>query len=46
VGPALLIDELRHGRKGDVEVLYTGGLGTLEQPVAAEPAASPLEALR
>jgi hypothetical protein len=28
-----LIDELRHGRKGDVEVIYSGKLGTLEQPI-------------
>jgi NAD(P)-dependent dehydrogenase (short-subunit alcohol dehydrogenase family) len=45
-GPALLIDELRYGRKGDVEVLYTGGLGTLEQPIRAEPAAPRVEAIR
>jgi NAD(P)-dependent dehydrogenase (short-subunit alcohol dehydrogenase family) len=45
-GPALLMDELRSGRKGDVEVLYTGGLGTLEQPIRAEPAAPPVEAIR
>jgi NAD(P)-dependent dehydrogenase (short-subunit alcohol dehydrogenase family) len=42
-GPALLIDELRYGRKGDVEVLYTGGLGTLEQPIRAEPSAARVE---
>jgi len=48
VGPTLLVDELRYGRKGDVEVLYTGGLGTLEQPIRAqlEPAAPQVEALR
>ena len=46
VGPTLLIDELRHGRKGDVEVLYTGGLGTLEQPIRTEPAAPRVEAIR
>jgi NAD(P)-dependent dehydrogenase (short-subunit alcohol dehydrogenase family) len=45
-GPALLIDELRYGRKGDVEVLYAGGLGTLEQPIRAEPVAPPVEASR
>jgi NAD(P)-dependent dehydrogenase (short-subunit alcohol dehydrogenase family) len=42
VGRTLLLDELRHGRKGDVEVIYTGGLGTLEDPlpiVHAEPMA-------
>jgi NAD(P)-dependent dehydrogenase (short-subunit alcohol dehydrogenase family) len=32
-GGSLLIDELRHGRKGDVEVIYSGKLGTLEQPI-------------
>jgi hypothetical protein len=42
VGRTLLLDELRFGRKGDVEVIYTGGLGTLEDPSpirAAEPMA-------
>jgi acyl transferase domain-containing protein/NAD(P)H-dependent flavin oxidoreductase YrpB (nitropropane dioxygenase family)/NAD(P)-dependent dehydrogenase (short-subunit alcohol dehydrogenase family) len=46
VGRTLLLDELRYGRKGDVEVVYTGGLGTLEDPlpiVHAEPMA---EAIR
>jgi NAD(P)-dependent dehydrogenase (short-subunit alcohol dehydrogenase family) len=33
VGRSLLVDELRQGRKGDVEILYTGGLGTLEEPL-------------
>jgi len=33
VGSSLLINELRHGRKGDVEVIYSGGLGALEQPI-------------
>ena len=33
VGRGLLIEELRYGRKGDVEVIYTGELGTLEQPI-------------
>jgi acyl transferase domain-containing protein/acyl carrier protein len=33
VGRTLLIDELRYGRKGDVEVIYTSGLGTLEEPL-------------
>ena len=33
VGRTLLVDELRFGRKGDVEVIYTGGLGTLEDPL-------------
>ena len=42
VGRTLLLDELRFGRKGDVEVIYTGGLGTLEEPLpigSAEPLA-------
>jgi acyl transferase domain-containing protein/NAD(P)H-dependent flavin oxidoreductase YrpB (nitropropane dioxygenase family) len=34
VGRGLLVEELRHGEKGDVEVLYSGGLGTLEEPIA------------
>ena len=33
VGRRLLLDELRHGRKGEVEVILAGGLGTLEQPI-------------
>jgi NAD(P)-dependent dehydrogenase (short-subunit alcohol dehydrogenase family) len=46
-GRALLVDELRLGRKGDVEVLYTAGLGTLEQPIAPPgPASAAGEALR
>ena len=45
VGRALLIDELRYGRKGDVEVIYTGELGTLEEPIAWETAAGRLEAV-
>jgi acyl transferase domain-containing protein/NAD(P)H-dependent flavin oxidoreductase YrpB (nitropropane dioxygenase family)/acyl carrier protein len=45
VGRSLLIDELRYGRKGDVEVIYTGELGTLEQPLACETAAECLEAV-
>ena len=36
VGRTLLVDELRFGRKGDVEVIYTGGLGTLEEPLPVE----------
>jgi len=43
-GPSLLIDELRHGRKGDVEVIYTGELGTLEQPITDQTAVESLEA--
>jgi acyl transferase domain-containing protein/NAD(P)H-dependent flavin oxidoreductase YrpB (nitropropane dioxygenase family)/NAD(P)-dependent dehydrogenase (short-subunit alcohol dehydrogenase family) len=45
VGRSLLIDELRYGRKGDVEVIYTGELGTLEEPIACETAAESLEAV-
>ncbi len=43
VGRSLLIDELRYGRKGDVEVIYTGELGTLELPIACEAAVESLE---
>jgi hypothetical protein len=32
-GRSLLVDELRFGKKGDVEVIYTAGLGTLEAPL-------------
>ncbi len=48
VGRTLLIDELRHGRKGDVEVIYTSGLGTLEAPLtdSAIPPARVVEAVR
>jgi acyl transferase domain-containing protein/NAD(P)H-dependent flavin oxidoreductase YrpB (nitropropane dioxygenase family) len=45
VGPALFLDELRYGRKGEVEVIYAGKLGALEPPVSREPAAAPLEAV-
>jgi acyl transferase domain-containing protein len=45
VGRGLLIDELRYGKKGDVEVIYTGELGTLEQPVVCEAAPEPAEAV-
>ena len=45
VGRSLLIDELRYGRKGDVEVIYTGELGTLEEPIACETTAESLEAV-
>ena len=37
LGRSLLVEELRYGRKGDVEILYTGGLGTLEEPLSYEP---------
>jgi NAD(P)-dependent dehydrogenase (short-subunit alcohol dehydrogenase family) len=42
-GPSLLVDELRYGNKGDVEVILSGKLGTLEDPIAPETAAQPLE---
>ena len=42
-GPSLLVDELRYGQKGDVEVILSGKLGTLEEPIAHERAAEPLE---
>ena len=45
VGRSLLVDELRVGRKGDVEVIYTGELGTLEAPIVCETAAESLEAV-
>jgi acyl transferase domain-containing protein/NAD(P)H-dependent flavin oxidoreductase YrpB (nitropropane dioxygenase family) len=44
-GPSLLIDELRYGRKGDVEVIYAGELGTLEQPIAHVSPVASLEAV-
>ena len=43
-GGSLLINELRHGRKGDVEVIYSGELGTLELPIPAEAVPEPAEA--
>jgi hypothetical protein len=43
VGRGLLIEELRFGRKGDVEVIYTGELGSLEQPIVWEAAPEPAE---
>jgi NAD(P)-dependent dehydrogenase (short-subunit alcohol dehydrogenase family) len=36
IGRTLLLDELRFGRKGDVEVIAAGNLGTLADPI--EPA--------
>jgi acyl transferase domain-containing protein/NAD(P)H-dependent flavin oxidoreductase YrpB (nitropropane dioxygenase family)/NAD(P)-dependent dehydrogenase (short-subunit alcohol dehydrogenase family) len=33
IGRSLLLNELRLGRKGDVEVIAAGDLGTLERPV-------------
>jgi acyl transferase domain-containing protein/NAD(P)H-dependent flavin oxidoreductase YrpB (nitropropane dioxygenase family) len=44
-GPSLFVDELRYGRKGEVEVIYAGQLGTLEQPTSGEPAAAFVEAV-
>jgi malonyl CoA-acyl carrier protein transacylase len=44
VGRALICDELRYGRKGDVEIVYSGAMGTLDQPLRREapvPAAEP-----
>jgi acyl transferase domain-containing protein len=45
VGRGLLIEELRYGKKGDVEVIYTGELGTLEEPIVGETALEPAEAV-
>jgi NAD(P)-dependent dehydrogenase (short-subunit alcohol dehydrogenase family) len=42
-GPSLLVDELRFGQKGDVEVILSGKLGTLEDPIARQRAEEPLE---
>jgi KR domain/Enoyl-(Acyl carrier protein) reductase/Phosphopantetheine attachment site len=41
-GGSLLANELRYGQKGEVEVIYSGELGTLELP--AEPVAERVEA--
>jgi hypothetical protein len=41
IGRGLLIDELRHGRKGEVEVIYSGELGTLDQPIRPDRDAVP-----
>ncbi len=43
IGRSLLIDELRFGKKGDVEVIYSGELGSLEQPIPEELVARSLE---
>jgi acyl transferase domain-containing protein/NAD(P)H-dependent flavin oxidoreductase YrpB (nitropropane dioxygenase family) len=45
LGRALLVDELRYGRKGDVEVIYAGGLGTLEDPIARAAIPEPMESV-
>jgi NAD(P)-dependent dehydrogenase (short-subunit alcohol dehydrogenase family) len=37
MGRSLLLDELRFGKKGQVEVIYSGGLGTLEDPLPVGP---------
>jgi acyl transferase domain-containing protein/NAD(P)H-dependent flavin oxidoreductase YrpB (nitropropane dioxygenase family) len=42
-GPSLLVDELRYGKKGDVEVILSGKLGTLEEPIAHQRATELLE---
>ncbi|WP_148591917.1 type I polyketide synthase [Aquisphaera giovannonii] len=44
-GVAALMDELTRGRKGDVEVILAGDLGSLEAPIARK-AARRLEAVR
>jgi NAD(P)-dependent dehydrogenase (short-subunit alcohol dehydrogenase family) len=44
VGVAALMDELTLGRKGDVEVIVSGHLGTLDGPVGR--AADPVESAR
>jgi hypothetical protein len=33
IGRSLLFNELRYGRKGEVEVIAAGDLGTLERPM-------------
>jgi hypothetical protein len=43
-GGSLLVNELRHGRKGNVEVIYSGELGTLEQPITTDSVREPAEA--
>jgi NAD(P)-dependent dehydrogenase (short-subunit alcohol dehydrogenase family) len=42
-GPSLLVDELRYGQKGDVEVILSGKLGNLEEPIVHQRAPEPLE---
>jgi acyl transferase domain-containing protein/NAD(P)-dependent dehydrogenase (short-subunit alcohol dehydrogenase family) len=46
VGRTLLAGELRHGRKGDVEVIYSGGLGTLDHPFGRRLVSPVPEAIR
>jgi NAD(P)-dependent dehydrogenase (short-subunit alcohol dehydrogenase family) len=43
-GGSLFCDELQHGCKGDVEVIYSGELGSLEQPIAREELPRPVAA--
>ncbi len=43
-GSSLFCNELRYGRKGDVELVYSGELGTLEQPIVRAPLGRPLPA--
>jgi acyl transferase domain-containing protein/NAD(P)H-dependent flavin oxidoreductase YrpB (nitropropane dioxygenase family)/acyl carrier protein len=45
IGGTLLVDELRRGRKGDVEVIYSGALGNLEEPTAPRSASTIAEAV-
>jgi hypothetical protein len=35
IGRACLVDELIHGRKGEVEVIVAGSLGSMEDPSGA-----------
>ncbi len=46
IGRGLLLDELRSGRKGDVEVIYAGSLGTLEDPLPTVAEGRMAEAVR
>ena len=43
-GGSLLLNELRYGRKGDVEVIYSGELGMLELPLPLEAIPEQVEA--
>ena len=42
-GPSLLVDELRYGRKGDVEVIYPASWELSKNRSRIEAAAEPLE---
>ena len=46
MGRTLLVDELKYGCKGEVEVIYAGALGTLEEPLPVRAVASTVEAVR